>query len=282
MQEKAGGKRGILATIGLLFGVVTLGVAGLGAINTAFDLHLAISTYGASTPLPDSWEIVLGVAAVGVLILALTFFGSTVARIFRAAKGRPLVRIGIVLGALVLLVLAGRGLQMAALVSTYGSMLAYYCTDEGTVEDVKEELAKGPAPEALDRCLYRTAQWGRTDLLEVVVKAGADFRDASSPEAERFCVLRGAGVDAAYVAKAAALGATPESCSKSEDLVHYRVSASSQRDDDETAAIVTALVGAGWSATSHPDFSEETPLELARNKKMPKTVAALESATASR
>ena len=37
MQEKAGGKRGILATIGLLFGVVTLGVARLAQQEDAED-----------------------------------------------------------------------------------------------------------------------------------------------------------------------------------------------------------------------------------------------------
>jgi hypothetical protein len=269
-------KRGIVATIGLLFGVVTLAVAAIGALNTAFDLNLALGSYGASAPLPNNWDVVFGVAAVGVLILALTFFGSAVARVFRNAKGKPLVRIAIVLGTLVLLVLAGRGLQVMALTSTYGSMLAYYCTDAGSLEDVEGELANGPTPEALDRCLSRTAQWGRTDLLEHVIKAGGNFKDESSEPKYRSCVLGGQRVDADYVDKAIALGARPDNCPKSETLIYRRVERS--RDDADTARIVAALAKAGWSTEVHPDHVKQSPLALAKKKKLEKTSAALVAA----
>lgn len=267
--------RGLFATFGLLVGVVTLGVAAVSAVNTAFDLELQLSTYGASTPLPDSWEIVIGLVAAGVLILGLTFFGSAVSRLFRNAKGRPIVRIGIVLGALALLVGVGRGVQIAALLSTYGSMLAYLCTDVGTVQEVKEELDDDPDAEALDRCMYRAAQWGRTDLLAPVVAAGGDFRDATSPKEHRRCVLHGAGVDAAFATEAIRLGASPETCPASDALIHYRVSAARKGDDAETAALVTALAKGGWSVDATPDFSKKSPRELAASRKLKATVAAL-------
>lgn len=268
-------ERGLVAKFGLLVGLVTLGLAAVSAINTAFDLELSLSSYGAATPLPDSWDFVIGLLAAGVLVLGLTFFGSAVSRSFRNAKGRPLVRIAIVLGALALLGGVGRGVQVAALLSTYGSMLAYYCTDVGTVDEVKEELADDPSAEALDRCMYRAAQWGRTDLLAPVVKAGGDFRDASSSEDHRRCVLHGAGVDATFAAEAIRLGASPATCPDSEALIHYRVSAARRADDEETVALVTALAKGGWSVAATPDFSEQSPRQLAEKRKLTATAAAL-------
>ena len=155
---------GLFAGFWLLVGLALLAVTGLGAINTLFDLNLAIGSHGSTTALPKHWDAVIGLGCASLLIIGLSYFGSMVAHMFSTAKGKPLVRVGIVAGALLLLVGAGRGLQIVVLTASYGSMLAYYCTDEGTIEDVKSELADKPSPEALDECMSRTAQWDRADL----------------------------------------------------------------------------------------------------------------------
>ncbi|MFY0539593.1 hypothetical protein [Nannocystis pusilla] len=133
---------GTLGMLALLIGGGCLLVALLSAVNVAFELELALQVYGSQTELPRSWDGVVGLAAVGALLIGLTSFGGLVRRKFAAAKGRPLVRVGILVGAGLLLAGAFRGLQVAALVHTYGSMLAYYATD-GDLDDVRAELAKG-------------------------------------------------------------------------------------------------------------------------------------------
>ncbi len=270
---------GIFATICLLIGLALLGVTVLSALNTAFGWNLALGVSGTTTPLPKHWDAVIGLGAVSILIIALTYFGSTVARMYRQAQGKPLVRVGIIGGALLLLVAAGRGLQIMALVSTYGSMLAYYCTDEGTLADVEGELAKGPSPEALDRCLGRTAQWDRHDLLDVVIGAGANFKDESSEPEFRSCVLNN-DVSVAYFERATALGATPETCPNSEDLIASVVSRARAEDDEETAKKVALLVAAGWRADVPGEFSKKTAAQEAEENQLPKTLAALAAAPA--
>lgn len=265
---------GAVATIFLLIGIVTLGVAALSALNTAFDWHLALGSYGSQTPLPDNWESVIGLGAAAALIIALTYFGSTVAAMFSNAKGKPLVRVGIVVAALVLLALAGRGLQVVALTSTYGSMLAYYCTDVGTLEDVQGELADDPTPEALDRCISRTAQWDRADLLEPVIAAGGNFMDATNDEEYRRCVI-GSDVSVEYIETAIALGATPQTCPNSTSLIADKVDRAQAADDDETAQIVTLLLAAGWSAEEPNEFTKKTAAKVAARKNLTKTLAAL-------
>jgi hypothetical protein len=122
-ESKTSG-RGILSTLGVLIGGGCVLIALAGVFNTAFDLNLALRVYGSRTPLPRSYDESVSLGVVGVLLIGLSLFGSLVRRKFAAAKGKPLVRIGILLGALAALVIVGRGLQLVALKMTYGSMLA--------------------------------------------------------------------------------------------------------------------------------------------------------------
>jgi len=265
-------KMGLFATGSLLVGLVALGVTALSALNTLFDWNLALGTRGATTPLPRHWDSVMGLGAASVLIIGLTYFGSTVSGMYKNAKGKPLTRVGIVGGALVLLVLVGRGLQIMALTSTYGSMLAYYCTDEGTVEDVLGELEADPSPEALDRCLGRTAQWDRDDLLPHVIGAGGNFMDETSNY--RSCVL-GSDVSLAYIETAISLGASPETCFNSERLIVDKVSRGRASDDAKIAAIVAALLKAGWTTEAPSEYDNVTAEQAAEKNKLDKTLAVL-------
>ena len=77
--------------------------------------------------------------------------------------------------------------------------------ESGTLADVQGELDDGPSAEALDRCIFRTAQWDRYDLLDAVIGAGGNFMNATSER--RSCVLK-YNVSAAYIEKAIALGAS--------------------------------------------------------------------------
>jgi hypothetical protein len=273
------GKRGMgmFAGFWLLVGLACLGVSALSALNTAFDLNLALGSYGAQTALPSHWEEVAGLTMASLLIIGLSLFGSKVANLFRDAKGRPLVRAGITAGAIFLLAVVGRGLQIVALTSTYGSMLAYYCTEDGTLDDVKGELEDGATPEELDRCLSRTAQWDRHDLLETVIGAGANFRDESSEAEYRHCVLA-SDVSLAYVNKAIALGAKPGACGSSDAMIWERVRFTRPGGDEKTAEIVKVLLEAGWSPEARREGEEKSALELAREDKLEKTVAVLEGA----
>ena len=268
---------GVLGSIFLMVGVLALGISLLSALNTAFDWNLALGTHGTATPLPSDWGAVLGLAAASVLIIALTYFGSTVSNLYASAKGKPLQRLGILAVAGLLLVLAGRGLQVVALTATYGSMLAYYCTDEGSLEDVQAELDDGPTAEELDACLSRTAQWDRADLLEPVIAAGGTFEDASQPDEERrYCVL-GSDVSLAYVEKAIELGASPQTCARSATLLTDKVRGTKPGEDEQTAVIVERLLAAGWRADVPGEFSELDAVQEARKRKLTRTLAVLEA-----
>src|SRR5688572_12433786 len=98
MQDKQA-EGGVLGILGLLIGGGCLLIAGVSVINVAFDLDLALSVHGTSTALPTSYEEVIGLAACGLLVVGLTVFGGVVRRRFVAAKGRPMVRVGILLAA---------------------------------------------------------------------------------------------------------------------------------------------------------------------------------------
>lgn len=266
--ERAG--LGLFGIIVVLVGAGCLVVALLGVVNTAFALKLALSVSGTSTPLPDSYEEVTGLVAVGVLLIGLALFGGLVSRKFAAAKGRPLLRLAIVVGALGLLAVIGRGLQIVALKQTYGSMLAYYATD-GDLEDVAAELAKGPDREALDHAVSRAAQYNNAGALALLLAAGADMRDASRPEAHRRCALIGRSFE--FVKVAIDHGVTPASCAKGEAAVYEAVNYGDS--DAEAARIVALLIAAGWSPTAGPEHVDGTPAQLAAKKQWPQTVAAL-------
>jgi hypothetical protein len=242
----------------------------LGVINTAFNLHLALRFSGAKTPLPDSWDVVAGVAAMGVLFIALSLFGSFVRRKFDEAKGKPLVRVGIIGGALLLLVLVGRGLQVIALVSTYGSMLAYYSTD-GDLDDVKAELAKGPDREALDHAVSRAGQYNNAKALELLMAAGADMRQTTRPEQYRQCPLVGRKYE--FVKVAIDHGVKPDACPKGENAIWEGVRDGG--DDAEVAKTVDLLVGAGFPAEAKPSYDNRSAKDLAAEKKWSKTLDAL-------
>lgn len=260
-------KRGLFATFWLLVGYAILGVAGISVFNVLFDLNLALGTRGSSgTALPNDWESVIMLAIAGTLIVALAYFGSAVVRAFKGSKG-PGGRIAVVVGALALLTLGGLGLQRLALTSTYGSMFVYYCTDEGDIEDVRDELAAGVTDEELDRCIGRTAQWDRHDLLPDIIEAGGDFEQATVEEEFRRCVL-GRDVSVEYVKAAVELGATPSTCPNADDLVATVVRHARNGEDADVAEKVTLLRGAGWST--------EGAKEHAENAKLSKTLEALE------
>jgi len=273
MTEPASSERGILSIIGTLIGGGCLLVAVLGVVNTAFDLDLALGYYGTSTPLPDSYEVAAGLAAVGLLLIGLSFFGSFVRRKFDAAKGKPLARVGILVGALVFLVIVGRALQVAALLNTYGSMLAYYSTD-GDLDDVKAELAKGPDREALDHAVSRAAQYDNAGALALLLEAGADMRQSTQPAEYRHCPLLGRSH--AFVETAISHGIKADACPGGEAAIWDAVERG--KDDEEAAKIVALLRGAGWSASAAPEYDERSPREIAAKKNWAKTLAAIDAA----
>lgn len=240
-------ERGLFATICLMVGLAVLGIAAVSVFNVLFDLNLALGARGASaTALPSDWASVAMLAAAGALIVGLTFFGGAVARALAGSKGLGM-RVVVVVGALALLVLGGIGLQRLALTSTYGSMFVYYCTDEGDIQDVRDELEAGVTPEELDRCISRTAQWNRHDLLPEIVAAGGNFEQASVEEKFRRCVLSG-DVSVQYVKAAVDLGATPSTCPNADDLIDTIVRRANSDQDPEVAEKVALLRRAGWSS----------------------------------
>ncbi len=267
---------GLFGLFGILIGggCMLMSVAGL--INTIFDLELSLRVYGSRTELPDNYETCAGLAAFGILLIGLSFFGSFVMRKFKEAKGKPLVRIAIVVGAVVLLVVAGRGLQVAALVNTYGSMLAYYSTD-GDLEDVKAELAKDPSREDLDQAVGRAAQYDNVGALKLLLEHGADLRDSTSGEYKR-CALSSVGPE--FVKVALDHGVTPETCPDPKEVVWDAVR-SHQDDDEKAAQVVTMLIEAGWPKVTSPEFAkDETPLDFAQERGMKKTAKAIEETEA--
>lgn len=270
MAKTETSERGILGFLVIAIGAGCLLVALASVFNTAFDLKLSLAVYGTATPLPRSWDEVIGLAAVGVLLIGLTLFGGLVRRQFAAAKGRPLVRVGIIVGAVALLGLVGRGLQIVALKSTYGSMLAYYATD-GDLDDVKAELARGPDREALDNAVFRAAQYNNAGALALLLKAGADMRDSTSPEQRRRCALVGRSHD--FIKTAIDHGVKPDACPNGETAVWEAVKHG--RDDQEVAKTVALLVSAGWSASAVPEYDKQPTAKIAADKKWTATLQAL-------
>lgn len=254
----------------MLIGGVCILVSIVGVFNTMFDLHLALGVYGSSTKLPNSYDEVGGLFAAGLLIVILSAFGSFVLTKFSEAKGKPLVRIGIIAGALLLLGLAGRGVQIVALKSTYGSMLAYYATD-GDLDDVKAELAKKPSHEDLDQAVYRAAQYENAPALKLLLEAGADMKQSTEAAEYRHCLLFGRKFE--FVKTAIDHGVKQDACPQGEQAVYHAVD--NGTDDAETEKIVRLLVGAGFAATAKPDDASKNPLELANSKNMSQTVKAL-------
>jgi hypothetical protein len=273
MTKAARSERGLFGTLVILVGGGCLLVALLGVFNTAFELKLALSVSGTNTPLPDSYDVVAGVAAAGVLLIGLAMFGGFVRDKFAAAKGKPLVRVGIILGALALLALVGRGLQVLALTQTYGSMLAYYATD-GDLADVKAELARGPDTAALDAAVGRAGQYNNAAALALLLEAGADLRDSSETEERRRCALMGRSFD--FIKTAIDHGVKPDACPRGETAVYEAVRFG--EDDAEVARIVALLLSAGWSATAAPEYDKQTPKDLAAQKKWTATLQALAAA----
>ena len=212
----------------------------------------------------------------GVLLIGLSYFGSFVTGKFKDAKGKPLVRVGILAGAFGLLFLVGRGLQVMALVSTYGSMLAYYATD-GDLEDVKAELEKEPSPEDLDAAVGRAAQYDNVEALKLLLAAGANLNDETGDPEYRSCILGNGDLSLDFVKVALDAGTTAQTCPKPEEVV-YRVVSSS--DDAPAAAKIPLLVAAGFPVDTHPDYTEETPLAAAQKENKSATVAALQAAGA--
>jgi hypothetical protein len=261
---------GVFGGICMLIGGVCVLVSIVSAFNTMFNLRLALGSYGTSTPLPNSWDGVIGLFAAGVLIVGLSAFGSFVGTKFSEAKGKPLVRIGIIAGAVALLGLAFRGLQVVALTMTYGSMLAYYATD-GDLDDVKSELAKKPPKEDLDNAIDRAAQYNNVPALKLLLEAGADMQQSTQVGPRRRCPLFGRSYE--FVKTAIDHGVKMDTCPNGELAVYEAIS--SAKNDAEAEKIVKLLVSAGFSTTAKPDYAQQNPLEFANSKKWPQTVKAL-------
>lgn len=261
---------GVFGGICMLIGAGCVLISLVSAINTMFDLHLALGAHGTSTALPNSWDGVIGLFAAGLLIVILSVFGSFVLAKFAEAKGKPLVRIGILAGALTLLGLAFRGLQVVALTMTYGSMLAYYATD-GDLDDVKSELAKKPTKEHLDEAVSRAAQYNNAASLKLLLEAGADMQQSTKPEDRRRCPLLGGNYE--FTKMALDHGVTMDSCPHGDEAVYVAVNDS--KSDEEAEKLVKLLAGAGFSTTAKPEYSRQNPLQLANSKKWPQTVKAL-------
>jgi len=231
---------------------------------------LALGSHGTSTSLPNSYEEVAGLFAVGLLIVILSVFGSFVVTKFKEAQGKPHVRVGIVLGAVALLGLAGRGVQILALKNTYGSMLAYYATD-GDLEDVRSELAKKPPKEHLDEAVSRAAQYNNDPALKLLLDAGADFGQSTVPEERRHCLLVGRRPE--FIKAALDHGVRQNSYPGCEFAVYETVWRG--ENDADVEKNVKLLLSAGFSAMDKPAFASENPLELANKQKWPLTAAAL-------
>jgi len=265
---------GVFGGICMLIGGVCMLVAIVGIFNTMFDLKLALGSHGSSTPLPNSYDEVAGLFAAGLLIVLLSAFGSFVLAKFAEAKGKPLVRFGIIATALVLLGLVGRGLQVLALKSTYGSMLAYYATD-GDLEDVKSELARKPSKEDLDHAVSRAAQYNNAGALKLLLDAGADMQQSTQPEAHRRCPLFGTNYE--FTKTALDHGVKMETCPHGELAIYQAIDEG--KNDADAEKIVKLLAGAGFSKTAKPEYSRQNPLEMANSKNWPLTVKALHQQT---
>ncbi len=270
----AGGPSIFAIIIGLI-GALTLVFAALGVVNTYFDLQLQLEVYGAPVEVPDSYEVCAGLAAVGVLLLAATVFGSWFAATWRRLKGRTAARVGLAAATIVLLVIAGRGLQVLALTQTYGSMLAYYAAD-GQLDEVEAELAKQPSVQDLDDAVSRAVFHDQPEVLARLLEHGADFRQSSRPAERQLCLLGGGKPRMIEVALEHGVG--PDACPNSEALIAETVKFG--HDDQAIAKLIPKLVTAGWSPKTVDESSKQSALQLARSKQMTTTVQALEAAAA--
>ena len=275
-EQHADEGMGGFAAFWLIVGVFSLFVSGLAALNTIFDLNLTIGAYGSGTELPNEWDGVFGLAAGAVLIILLSLFGGTVGIRFRAAKGKPLMRVVIAVGGLGLVAALFFGIWFGTVMSDYGSMLAYYCGEDGTLEDVQSELAGGPTQEELDRCIERTGHHDRHEFLETVIAAGGNFKNETASAEDRYCALN-AGSSLEYARKAIELGATPDTCPESEAIIYYMIGRSWDREDHRTAEAVKLLITAGWDPTYIPKDSTVTAVEAARKANFDETAAVLEA-----
>lgn len=173
-MREGGDKRelGIVGLIGVLVGGACVLMALVGVANTAFGWDLALRVSGARVDIPRTWEASGGLLVVGILIAAFSFFGSRVVSSFRDAKSNGGRKLGIVVGAVAVLGVAGYGLYMWAILGTYGSWIAYYATD-GDIEDVRNEIAKGTSASELEDAVFRAVQYDNSAALELLVEAGA-------------------------------------------------------------------------------------------------------------
>lgn len=272
--------------LGVVMGLGCFAFVVLGGLNTIFNWNLVLRFKGSEIPIPDSWDVVLGLAAVGTIFIAITYFGNFVIGKFKAAKGKPLVRVGILLAAFGLLFVAGRGLQVMALTGTYGSMLAYYCTD-GDLDDVKAELAKGATPEELKRSLRRASDYGNTEALKLLVAAGAKYESGQPNDDRDFCGFDSDKVSAEFIEVSVSGGAQPDSCRDGEWLIFDLVRRGG--DDAALAKKVAVLLEHGWSqhtlapkTTARAKGDKTSTLDWAQKHQLTETIAVLEADRAAR
>lgn len=259
-----GFKFGWLSGFGMMVGVVGLGVCALSALAIVMEWEIEL----AGTALPDDWSSLLGLLAACGLICILSLYGAFMRGKFQAAKGKPMVRVAILVIGLGLLVLAFRGIQIVALTGTYGSMLAYYATD-GDLEDVAAELAKNPKPEDMRRAMSRAAQYNNTAAFKLLIAAGA-------AKEKPYCGVSDTDLDLEFIKLALASGATAKACPDSPDAISRLVRFGD--DDAKVAERVTLLRAAGWDPRGVPadDDQAKLAIDYAKHKKWPKTIAALQ------
>lgn len=261
-------KYGWLSGFGMMIAALGLVFCAISALGVIFGFELEVS--GAA--LPSDWPSVGILTGAILLIGALSIYGAFMTTKFKAAKGKPMVRVALVVIGFGLVVLTFRITQVIVLKDMYGSMLAYYATD-GDLDDVKDELADSPTPEQLDDAVSRAARYDNVGALKLLLAAGGGFTDRGS-DAHKNCPLNTGGVGLEFVQIALAAGAKPDTCPNSQNLIYEKVRYG-QADDAEMAKIVTALRGAGWPADTKPERSKQTPLQAAEKRKMPLTTAAL-------
>ncbi|NVB40471.1 hypothetical protein G6O69_21705 [Pseudenhygromyxa sp. WMMC2535] len=258
-----------------LIGWLCLLIAAIGVPNTAFDWGLQLEFYGTATDLPDNYEVCAGLAAVGALIVGLTWFGRGLRTTWARFEGRRWAQVGVAAGAALMLVVIGRALQVVVLTNTYGSMLAYYAAD-GQADELRDILEDGSVPEEdIDEAVFRAVFHDQPESLAALLEHGADLRQSTSEE--QSCVLAGASTQLIEVA--ATYGVGPERCACGDDLIGQVVVEGVH--DGEVASAVEALIAAGWSPAAPYGASYRdpiTPLELAKEREFEATIAVLEVA----
>ncbi len=256
---------GIAAILGVLIGLVAVALGFFSMFNTAMGWHAGLRVYGTSTPLPDTWDAAIGLTLAGVLIAAMSWSASW---LWRRVRGTSSIASKIAISAMALLTCAlmGWSIRYLALINTYGSMLAYYCTD-GSLENVRAELANHPQQTALREALFRAAQYNNLDALRLLLAADADPR----PEADHLMDFSREGF--AFTEQLLAAGRL--AAHDFTDQAQMWRAVRGAGEDQDTARMVCHLQRLGFSADVVPRGQSETVLQIAQRRRLTQTIRAL-------